>query len=689
MLLKDKKPSHSPFTKNLLTTPYMKVLSILSEIKKYIAALSKGQSHLLSEIDWITRIIISHSLYSYEFTDKDKVDKYKSENSNFKQFVNFVSDYNAKVIELNKADFIYLSKSAQAKSGLIQQPSFKIKKHNIVFTYDGLIPSSNTNRLNNYIKLRSPNKISLKTNTRNHIHNKFNNNNNNAYLSYNVLVPPSKNKKTNFDLSKNSFLQSQSNITNTNVNAITNTSTTLSRNSFAQYQHHQQYSLNLPTHKHSKSNNVQLNTIIIHSNSPTKRTHQRETSISVLNELVMKTGYDVQKIMTNKFNIFELKSIVGQNNVLPIIGKTILDSFGIDNQMINIAKLDSFLKTVSDSYISSVLYHNSLHGADVTQTVSLYFINSNAEEILDTKVIDILSIIISSIGHDIGHPGLTNNFQINASSDMAITYNDISCLENYHTSKLFKILLTPENNIFDKLPMMDYKTIRKRIISMILATDMANHGKIISVISAKLIQSKNKNRIELITSNNPTTKFDEQQAVLDFFVHSADLAHNTKLFSISLQWVELLSNEFWKQGDKEKSMNLPVSFLCERTNSDVPSSQVGFIKGFIIPTFEILVNLFPELQYTVTNAKANLREWERLVQCGRKRGWTPKMKERACKYKTEVKNVKEDNNTESGEETNVKKTKTVHKENRKRNISINTKPPTTTVSKLIIINKDK
>ena len=131
MLLKDKKPSHSPFTKNLLTTPYMKVLSILYDVKKYIATLSKGQSHLLSEIDWITKIIISHSLYSYEFTDKDKVDKYKNENSNFKQFVTFVSDYNAKVIELNKADFIYLSKSAQTKSGLIQQPSFKIKKHNI------------------------------------------------------------------------------------------------------------------------------------------------------------------------------------------------------------------------------------------------------------------------------------------------------------------------------------------------------------------------------------------------------------------------------------------------------------------------------------------------------------------------------------------------------------------------------
>ena len=59
-----------------------------------------------------------------------------------------------------------------------------------------------------------------------------------------------------------------------------------------------------------------------------------------------------------------------------------------------------------------------------------------------------------------------------------------------------------------------------------------------------------------------------------------------------MKWVELLSEEFWLQGDKEKSMKLPVSFLCDRENYNVPKSQVGFIKEFIIPTFDCLVNVF-------------------------------------------------------------------------------------------------
>ena len=82
--------------------------------------------------------------------------------------------------------------------------------------------------------------------------------------------------------------------------------------------------------------------------------------------------------------------------------------------MLNISKLDSFLQKVSNSYNINVPYHNSIHGSDVTQTISLFFLNSNAEELCATSMLDILSIFIAALGHDLGHPGLTNNYQINS-----------------------------------------------------------------------------------------------------------------------------------------------------------------------------------------------------------------------------------------------------------------------------------
>ena len=71
-------------------------------------------------------------------------------------------------------------------------------------------------------------------------------------------------------------------------------------------------------------------------------------------------------------------------------------------------------------------------------------------------------------------------------------------------------------------------------------------------------------------------------------------------------------------------MGLTVSFLCDRKNTNVPSSQVNFIRGFILPTFEILVTIFPNLNYTIENANNNINEWQKLVDAHRLKGWTPR-----------------------------------------------------------------
>ena len=93
-----------------------------------------------------------------------------------------------------------------------------------------------------------------------------------------------------------------------------------------------------------------------------------------------------------------------------------------------------------------------------------------------------------------------------------------------------------------------------------------------------------------------------------------------------MRWVELLSEEFWLQGDKERQMNLNISFLCDRDTTNVPKSQVGFIGGFIIQSYNFLVIMFPTLNYTIENAKDNLNKWQKLADEGRKRGWTPDKK---------------------------------------------------------------
>jgi len=363
------------------------------------------------------------------------------------------------------------------------------------------------------------------------------------------------------------------------------------------------------------------------SNNLNKSKNKINTSIRKKRESVPLVTFinehinDVKDITSFDFNIFELKKKIGYDNILPIMGFAILKTLGLaDNKIISIKKLKPFLKSVSNSYLKTTLYHNSLHGADVTQSLMVFFLNSNSEEICETTVLDLLGMIISAMGHDLGHPGLNNGFHINASTELGITYNDKSCLENFHSAYLFRILRKEENNILEKFSVQNYKTIRKRMISQILATDMANHGENISLIRSK-IKSRQYQEKFLFLSGNDKTKFEEQQILLDYLIHMADLGHNCKKFDISVIWIQLLCEEFWAQGDQERERGLPISFMCDRNNIDVPASQIGFLRGFILSSFDTLVEMFPKLQFTIDNAENNIKQWTKFQSEKKLLGW--------------------------------------------------------------------
>ena len=97
------KPSSSQFlSSNIISTPYEKVLSILREVKKFISNFSKEQNKLVQKLEWVIKIITSHSLYSYELKEKETINKLAKDNPDFKQLVDFVSEYNEKVIKMNR-----------------------------------------------------------------------------------------------------------------------------------------------------------------------------------------------------------------------------------------------------------------------------------------------------------------------------------------------------------------------------------------------------------------------------------------------------------------------------------------------------------------------------------------------------------------------------------------------------------
>ena len=390
-------------TNSIITTPLEKVLNIINEAKRFINMMSKNQSKLIRELEWVIKIIASHSLYKYEIKDLDKIEKYIKDNPDFKQFVDFVYEYNEEVIEMNKKKNMINSQSVKMSNELLQIPSFKLKRKNIQQGKNNISSSFKRNKGFRHQKMNSFSSTGMFKNSKNLSLNslkqllKFNQ----APLpNYIPLKNQSKaNLKSSLELknTKNNKIQSLFRSFNSNNQNISNQSL-----------------------KNSRANSLE---------------NKIESSFSYIEHALTGANFDPKSILEKDFNIFELKKIIGHGNVLPLMGKTILECFGlIDNNIIETKKLDNFLYSITKQYLVTTLYHNSMHGADVTQTICLFFLNSNAEEVCSTNVLDLLSILIAALGHDIGHPGLTNNFQINASTEMALTYNDISCLENFHVS---------------------------------------------------------------------------------------------------------------------------------------------------------------------------------------------------------------------------------------------------------------
>jgi hypothetical protein len=640
---------------SIIITPYEKVLKILDSVKQYILSTSKLQTKLIKNLDWVIKIITSHSLYSYELKEKDLISKLAKQNSNFKNFVDFVSKYNEQVIEMNKRNIKLGAKTIEVANELLQKPSIKLKKDlkHLKTNYSHIAVTPNKYlSTKNKIKKKDEKMESQTPSNLSTIKLLKNGNKNLTRVSTNVNYKvKSKNSKFNFsNLAGN----------DTDQEKIITKKSEIIKEPKIYFIDIDKYNTEINLKKSKKSanknllNDDKLNTANnIKEMKYIEKLNKSGYNLSINNlDLLLSNepNFSPKLILRKEFNIFDLEKKVGHKNVLPIMGRILLDSFGlINDKIMPIDKLDSFLISIANQYFATTLYHNSLHGSDITHTICLFFNNSNAEEVCHTKAIDLLSIIVSGLGHDIGHPGLTNNFQVNSLSDLAITYNDNSCLENYHLAKLFKTLRKEDTNIFEKLTTQDFKKIRKKMVSEILATDMAIHGKVINNIRSKIPEyllednnsSETQKKFELISDiNNEETTEEEKQALLDYFIHAADLGHNTKKFNISLKWVELLSKEFWLQGDKEKKMNLSVSFLCDRDNTDVPKSQVGFIGGFVLPTYHFLISMFPSLSYTTDNAKNNMKEWQKLIEQKRKTGWTPPKKK---KNEEENKNKKEGN----------------------------------------------
>ncbi|KAL8624536.1 High affinity cAMP-specific and IBMX-insensitive 3',5'-cyclic phosphodiesterase 9A [Nucella lapillus] len=248
---------------------------------------------------------------------------------------------------------------------------------------------------------------------------------------------------------------------------------------------------------------------------------------------------------------------------------------------INPITLKRWLLCVQETYRNNP-FHNFRHCFCVSQMMYGMIQLCRLWEKMSKEDLGIL--LTAAVCHDLDHPGYNNTYQINARTDLAIRYNDISPLENHHCAVAFQILSNPETNIFSNIDKDTFKRIRAGMTMLILATDMARHAEIMDSFKDKLVTGFDLSNKE---------HMDTLKMVL---IKCCDISNEVRPMEVSEPWVDCLLEEYFNQSDREKMEGLPVAPFMDRDKVTKPTAQIGFIKFVLIPMFETVAKVYPQIE---------------------------------------------------------------------------------------------
>jgi len=140
---------------------------------------------------------------------------------------------------------------------------------------------------------------------------------------------------------------------------------------------------------------------------------------------------------SRSFNIFTFEA--PRQSQLPVLSLHLVHSHNLLH-LVNEVQFANFLALVTSTYRQSVQYHNDLHGFDVAHMAHLFLTQGNLKELAELQEVDVLSLLVAALCHDLGHDGLTNGYHVNAMSERAVRYSDVSVQENYHAAETFKLM---------------------------------------------------------------------------------------------------------------------------------------------------------------------------------------------------------------------------------------------------------
>merc|ERR1719401_2620118 len=99
------------------------------------------------------------------------------------------------------------------------------------------------------------------------------------------------------------------------------------------------------------------------------------------------------------------------------------------------------------------------------------------------------------------------------------------------------------------------------------------------------------------------------------FVHMADIGNSFRPWDVYKNLVVSLEDEFFRQGDQERELGLPITPMMDRTKDSLATGQGFFLGKLVLPLLDLYISFMNNEVATVFKGALadNKERWEALV----------------------------------------------------------------------------
>ncbi|KAH9917671.1 HD-domain/PDEase-like protein [Epithele typhae] len=287
-----------------------------------------------------------------------------------------------------------------------------------------------------------------------------------------------------------------------------------------------------------------------------------------------------------------------------------------------LSQLATFLQHLRQLYRPRNSYHNYDHALDVLQAI--YFFLCSAGLVPPVTILrehnrtwtrdlsrcdphaacltdsDIFTLYIVAVGHDVGHPGLNNDFMRNAKTPLSFVYDDKSVLEWMHYNIITKSLRW--HNLGILLDRQDAgHSFRQLLLGTVLVTDMGVHLDFMKKFE------------QLIESGDHIPDLEKRLLLCQALIKCADISNPCRPYAVSKAWAAALESEWCTQRVFEKHLHLPQSVKPSETPQGEAKGQIWFSTTFVRPLFDLVGRHLPSMEQFAGLTRDNLVLWQQVI----------------------------------------------------------------------------